>query len=43
MPAGFQESHYHAILKSDEACQRRISLTFRVYPSSLTKPTLEAA
>ena len=43
MPAGFQESHLHAVLKSDKPCERRISLTFRVYPKTLTKSTLEAA
>jgi alkylated DNA repair dioxygenase AlkB len=29
MPAGYQQSHYHRIPKSDRVCGERISLTYR--------------
>jgi alkylated DNA repair dioxygenase AlkB len=35
MPGGFQQEHFHAILKSDEPCGNRVSLTFRVHPNGL--------
>ena len=35
MPSGFQQDHFHAILKTDEPCEDRVSLTFRVHPNGL--------
>ena len=35
MPGGFQQEHFHAILKTDEPCGDRVSLTFRVHPNGL--------